>query len=94
MRKTEMAGIRTRANQGIGLMVGMLVVGLLAAILLPIILGEFADVETDAEGAEWEGTWETLFDLIPIFIILGAALYFVFTALDGSKGRGNGGGGS
>lgn len=73
-----MAGMRQQANRGIGLMVGLLVVGLLAAILLPVILTEFADVET----TEWDGTWETLFDLIPIFIILGAALYFVFSALD------------
>lgn len=60
-------------DKGVNLVVGILVVGLLAAYLLPVAIDEITAVDTSA----WGGAEAALFGLLPIFLVLGIVLFVV-----------------
>jgi len=60
-------------DDGIDYAVGILVVGLLAAYLLPIAINEITGVDTSA----WGSAESQLWGILPIFIVLGIVLFIV-----------------
>jgi hypothetical protein len=60
-------------DRGINLAVGILVIGLLTAYLLPIAISEIVGVDTSS----WGSAEAQLFELMPIFFVLGILLYIV-----------------
>ena len=68
-------------NRGIDLAVGVLVVGLLTAYLLPVAIDELVGVDTSS----WGGPESSLFDLLPIFFVLAIALFVISKAQSAGK---------
>lgn len=71
----------TRANtfmsRGVDIAVGILVVGLLTAYLLPIAIDEIVTVDTTS----WGNAEAQLFDLLPLFFVLAILLFIVAKAM-------------
>ncbi|MGV9199940.1 MAG: hypothetical protein ACOC4M_14105 [Promethearchaeia archaeon] len=65
-------------DRGIELAVGVLVIGLLTAYLLPIALDELAEVET----SDWGSAEAALFGLLPVFFVLAILLWVVNKATE------------
>lgn len=77
--KRELQNLKNanRANsfmdRGVEYAVGILVIGLLAAYLLPVAINEIVGVDTSS----WGSAEAQLFGLLPIFFVLGILLYIV-----------------
>lgn len=69
-------------NKGVNMAVGILVVGLLTAYLLPIAIDEIVGVDTSA----WGDAESSLFDLLPLFFVLAIVLFVVNRAMQAKKG--------
>lgn len=65
------------ADSGTELIVGLVVASLMAAYLLPLAIEEIADVDTTG----WTEGAASLWDLLPVMIVLGIFLFFVGLAL-------------
>lgn len=65
-------------NRGVNLAVGILVVGLLTAYLLPIAIDELTAVDTTS----WGDAEAALFGLLPLFFVLGILLFVISKAMD------------
>lgn len=66
---------------GVALVVTLFVGALMASILLPIAIDEIVGVDTSA----WDTSTQTLWDLLPVVIILSPVLFFVFAAIAYSR---------
>lgn len=66
----------TMMDRGVDLAVGVLVVGLLTAYLLPIAIDELVTVDTTS----WGNAESSLFDLLPLFFVLAILLFVVAKA--------------
>jgi len=64
-------------NTGVNMVVGILVVGLLTAYLLPIAITEIAGVDTSS----WGSAEAQLFELLPIFFVIAVVLFVVDKAM-------------
>lgn len=64
-------------NKGVNMVVGILVVGLLTAYLLPIAITEIAGVDTSS----WGSAEAQLFELLPIFFVIAVVLFVVDRAM-------------
>lgn len=77
----------TRANsmidKGVDMAVGILVVGLLTAYLLPIAISELVGVDTSS----WGNAESSLFELLPLFFVLAIVLFVVQRAMSAKKGN-------
>ena len=60
-------------KRGVDMAVGILVVGLLTAYLLPIAISELTGVDTSS----WGSAESQLFNLLPIFFVLAILLFVV-----------------
>lgn len=72
---------------GVTLIVGFLVIGLLASVLLPEAINQTVDVNTSrgtgVNGTESWGTIETtLWDLLPMAYVLAVFLFVIALAVD------------
>lgn len=65
-------------QSGVQLAVGILVVALLTAYLLPIALDELAAVDTSS----WGDAESALFGILPLFFVLAILLFVVNKAVD------------
>jgi hypothetical protein len=65
-------------DKGVNMAVGILVVGLLTAYLLPIAISELVSVDTSS----WGNAESSLFDLLPLFFVLAIVLFVVAKAMD------------
>lgn len=65
-------------NKGVNMAVGVLVVGLLTAYLLPIAIDELVSVDTST----WGNAESSLFDLLPLFFVLAIVLFVVAKAME------------
>lgn len=70
---------RSTMQKGVRLVVGLLVIALLTAFLLPIALDELNAVDVSA----WTAAEQALFGLLGIFFILGVVIFVVNWAMDG-----------
>lgn len=70
-----------RMEDGIDMAVQLLVVGLLVAYLLPEAIDAIVNVSTSSWGSAEAGLW----DLLPIFIVIGAVLYIIGMAINAYK---------
>lgn len=68
-------------NRGVNMAVGILVVGLLTAYLLPIAIDELVSVDTSS----WGNAEAQLFDLLPLFFVLAIVLFVVAKAMDARR---------
>lgn len=64
-------------NKGVNMVVGILVVGLLTAYLLPIAITEITGVDTSS----WGSAEAQLFELLPIFFVIAVVLFVVDRAM-------------
>jgi hypothetical protein len=71
-------GTSNMIDKGVNLAVGVLVVGLLAAYLLPIAISEIVSVDTSS----WGSAEAALFGLLPIFFVLAILLFVINKAMD------------
>lgn len=69
-------------SKGVDIAVGILVVGLLTAYLLPIAIDEIVAVDT----TNWGNAEAQLFDLLPLFFVLAIVLFIVAKAMANKKG--------
>jgi len=69
--------VGTNARSAVGLVVGLMVGGIVAAFLLPVAIDEIVGVDTSAWGSGASSLWEIL-DLI---IVLAVFLFFIGMAL-------------
>ena len=65
------------ADDATNLVVGLVVAGLMAAFLLPIAIEEIANTST----SEWSDGAASLWNVLPIMIVLAIFLFFVGLAL-------------
>ncbi len=65
------------ADDATNLVVGLVVAGLMAAFLLPIAIEEIANVSTSS----WSDGAASLWNVLPIMIVLAIFLFFVGLAL-------------
>lgn len=65
------------ASEGVNVVVGLVVGGLMAAFLLPIAIEEIVGVDTSS----WTSGAAELWELLPVMIVLAIFLYFVGLAL-------------
>lgn len=65
------------ANGAVNLVVALVVGGLMAAFLLPIVIDELATVDT----ASWSDGAAALWGILPVMIVLAVFLFFVGVAL-------------
>lgn len=65
-------------KKGVDIAVGLLVVGILTAYLLPIAIDELVGVDTSS----WGSAEKQLFDLLPIFFVLGVLLFVIAKSQD------------
>lgn len=65
------------ADRATNLVVGLVVAGLMAAFLLPIAIEEIANTST----TEWSDGAASLWNVLPIMIVLAIFLFFVGLAL-------------
>jgi len=72
---------QTSAHKAVGLIVGLMVGGLVAAFLLPVAIDEIVGVDTSSWGSGASSIWAIL-DLI---IVLAAFLFFIGIALAASN---------
>lgn len=75
--RAQMSG----ANRATNLVVGLVVAGLMAAFLLPIAIDEIANVDTTS----WTSGAASLWDILPIMIVLAIFLFFVGMALNNRR---------
>lgn len=68
-------------SRGVDIAVGILVVGLLTAYLLPIAIDEIVAVDTTG----WGNAEAQLFDLLPLFFVLAILLFIVAKAMQNKK---------
>jgi hypothetical protein len=71
------------ASAGVNVIVGLVVAGLMAAFLLPIAIEEISNVST----AGWGDGAASLWNVMPIMIVL--AIFLFFTGLALNQGRGS-----
>lgn len=64
-------------DKGVSIVVGILVVAILAANLLPTAITEIVGADT----ADWPAGAQALWDALPILFVLGLFLIVVFWAL-------------
>lgn len=65
------------ANGAVNLVVALVVGGLMAAFLLPIVIDELATVDTTS----WSDGAAALWGILPVMIVLAVFLFFVGVAL-------------
>lgn len=70
-----------RIGEGVMLVVGLLVVGLLTATLAPVFLDEFATVDDSA----WSTSEQVLFGVLGLLFILAIVLFVVQWALNAAE---------
>lgn len=63
---------------GVEMVIGFLVIGILAASLIPEAVDEITNVSTSS----WGNIETTLWNLTPMAIVLGGFLYFIGAATD------------
>lgn len=68
----------TFIKTGVTIVVGLLVIGLLASVLLPEAVNNTVDVDTTS----WGSIETTLWDLLPMAYVLGVFLFVIALALD------------
>lgn len=64
-------------DDGIDVAVQLLVIGLLVAFLVPVAIDEIVNVSTSG----WGDASQSLWDLLPLFLVFGAVLYVVGMAV-------------
>lgn len=64
-------------SKGVEIAVGVMVVGLLAAFLLPVAIDEITAVDTSS----WGDAETQLWDLLPIFFVLAILLFIIGWAM-------------
>lgn len=72
-------------NKGVNMAVGILVVGLLTAYLLPIAINELVGVDTSS----WGNAEAELFGLLPLFFVLAIVLFVVGKAMSAKSNSGS-----
>lgn len=77
-RNSNRAQSGNMINKGVNLAVGILVVGLLTAYLLPIAINELVAVDTSS----WGDAEAALFGLLPLFFVLGILLFIIGKAMN------------
>lgn len=77
LRKDTRAQMGTGADEATSLIVGLVVSGLMAAYLLPMVIEEIVDVDTSSWGSGAADIW----GLLDIMIVLSIFLFFVGLAL-------------
>lgn len=65
-------------RSGVTLIVGLLVIGLLASVLLPEAINNTVDVDTSS----WGTIEVTLWELLPMAYVLGVFLFIIALAVD------------
>lgn len=76
--RTDMGG----AGAAVEVIVGLLVGGLMAAFLLPMVISEIVGVDVSS----WSAGAAELWNLLPVIIVLAIFLFFVGLALDRANG--------
>ena len=69
-------------EQGVGIVVALLVGGLMAALLLPVAISEINSADTSS----WSGGTVALWDILPLILVLGFFLTVVGWAVSVYKG--------
>lgn len=67
----------TGAEEGVEVVVGLVVGGLMAAFLLPLAINEIVGIDTSS----WTGGAAELWELLPVMIVLAIFLFFVQLAI-------------
>lgn len=75
-----MANVSNQANRAVGLVVGLMVAGIVAAFLLPVAIDEIVGVDTSSWGSGASSLWGIL-DLI---LVLAVFLFLIGLALASS----------
>jgi len=70
----------TGASGAVNLVVALVVGGLMAAFLLPIAIDEIVAVDTSS----WSNGAGSLWEILPVMVVLAVFLFFVKIALDKS----------
>lgn len=70
-------------EDAIDVAIGLLVIGLLAAYLLPIAIDELVNTSQVNWGSAEKGLW----DLLPLFLVFGAVLFVIGIAVNAYKSR-------
>lgn len=74
-------------KRGVELVIAFMVVGILAAAMLPEAVNEIINVSnpddpTNATYSDWGGIEQTLFELLPLAVVLAVFLFFIGWAVD------------
>lgn len=69
--------VGTNARQAVGLVVGLMVGGIVAAFLLPVAVDEIVGVDTSSWGSGASSLW----DILDLIIVLAVFLFFIGMAL-------------
>lgn len=66
------------SGEAVQVIVGLVVGGLMAAFLLPIVINELVSVETTA----WSEGASALWNILPVMIVLAVFIFFAGLAID------------